>query len=70
MTRQKKEILKKIEDAELFVAIDSELGRGIVPPGAYDSVYEKICDWREELATLMHFDSVDEMMYNARFYCY
>ena len=39
MTREKKEILKRIEEIEMWVAADIELGCGFAPPDAYDECY-------------------------------
>ena len=42
MTREKKEILKKIEALEMGVAADMTVGCGFAPPNAYDEVYREI----------------------------
>lgn len=36
MTRQKKEIIKKIDQIHMWICVDEELGYGMDPPGAYD----------------------------------
>ena len=66
MTRQKKEIIKKIEEIEIFIAADEELGCGFAPAGAYDDLYKKIDGLQEQLAKLQHYDSVEEMMLDPR----
>lgn len=66
MTRQKKELLKKIEEMEIWIDIDTELGCGFAPPDAYDRMYEEIYSLREELAHLRHYKTVEEMYYDER----
>ena len=50
MTRQKKEVIKKIDDLEQWIEVDVELGCGFAPVGAYDETYREIDRLREELA--------------------
>ena len=66
MTRQKKEIIKKIEEIEIFIAADEELGCGFAPAEAYDSEYKKIYELQEQLAKLQHYGSVEEMVIDPR----
>ena len=66
MNRQKKELLKKIEELETWIDIDTELGCGFAPPGAYDGIYEEIYRLQEELAHLRHYKTVEEMYYDER----
>lgn len=42
MTRQKKEVIKKIDDLEQWIEVDVELGCGFAPVGAYDETYREI----------------------------
>ena len=42
MTREKKEILKKIEALEMGLAADMTMGCGFAPPNAYNDVYREI----------------------------
>lgn len=67
MTRQKKEIIKKIDEMEKFIRVDMELGCGFAPAGAYDSMYEEIYKLQEQLAKLSHYNSVEEMLYDTRY---
>ena len=67
MTRQKKEIIKKIDEMERFIQADMELGCGFAPIGAYDSMYEEIHKLQEQLAELSHYNSVEEMLYDTRY---
>ena len=66
MTRQKKEIIKKIEEIEREIEIDMELSHGIHPAGAYDGMGEITGELQEELARLRHYESAEEMMYDTR----
>ncbi|MBD5099626.1 MAG: hypothetical protein HDT35_08850 [Clostridiales bacterium] len=54
MTRQKRELLKQIQQIERSIDIDTQLGFGYAPPAAFDRAYEKIYELREELAHLRH----------------
>ena len=66
MTRQKKEILKQIDQMERSVETDLQLGFGVAPAGAFDQVYEEIYKLQEELAVLRHYTSADEMFRDTR----
>ena len=66
MTRQKKEILKKIDEIERFIEVDDELGCGFAPVGFYDPLYEQIDKLLEELAGLRHYSCAEEMMHDPR----
>ena len=66
MNREKKELLKKIEQMETRTAVDTELGCGFAPPGAYDKMYEEICALQEKLAHLRHYNTVEDMLYDVR----
>ena len=66
MTRQKKEIMKKINEIEIFIAADDELGCGFAPAGFYDPLYEQIYELQEKLAHLSHYKSVEEMLHDTR----
>ena len=66
MTRQKKEILKKIADIEEWIAVDEEMGCGFAPADFYDPLYEEIHKLEEQLAKLMHYDRVFEMYNDDR----
>ena len=66
MTRQKKEIMKKIDEMHTFILADIELGCGHAPAGFYDPIYQQISDLEEELAHLSHYASAMEMMMDSR----
>lgn len=68
MTRQKKELIKKIDEIENFIAADTKLGCGFAPAGAYDALYEQMYELNEQLAKLSHYNSVEEMMFDDRAY--
>lgn len=69
MTRQKKEIIKKIDEIHTFINADEELGCGFAPAGFYDPLYEQINALEEELAKLRGYSSVNEMIYDFRGAC-
>lgn len=66
MTRQKKEIIRKIDEIEAFIHADEELGCGFAPAGFYDPLYEQIYALEGELAQLSHYGSVEEMYMDDR----
>ena len=66
MTRQKKEIIKHIDEIENFIAADEELGCGFAPAGFYEPLEQEAWDLREELARLMHYDNAMEMLMDTR----
>ncbi len=66
MTRQKKELIKKIDEIEAFIHADEELGCGFAPAGFYDPLYEEIAGYQDELARLSHYSSTEEMLYDTR----
>jgi len=55
MTRQKKEIIRKMNEIEESIYVDEALSCGNSPEGAYDHLYEAIYKLRDELAQLRHF---------------
>ncbi len=66
MTKQKKEIIKKIEEIERFIAVDEELGCGFAPAGFYEPLEKEILKLQEELSRLQHYSSVEEMLFDPR----
>lgn len=60
MTRQKKEIIKKIEEADNFIAADQELGCGFAPDDFYTPIYKVIDGLRDQLARLRGYKDADE----------
>lgn len=66
MNRQKKELLKKIDELETWITADADLGCGFAPPGAYDGMYKEIYKLQEKLAHLRHYKTVEDMMYDER----
>ena len=69
MTRQKKELMKKIAEIENFIRVDRELGCGFAPIDFYDPLYEQIYELQEELAHLSHYDSFIAMATDDRWCC-
>ena len=66
MTRQKKEIIKKIDEIHAFIEADSQLGCGFAPADFYAPLEEEAWELREELARLSHYGSAMEMMMDER----
>ncbi|MDO4167965.1 MAG: hypothetical protein Q4D32_11240 [Eubacteriales bacterium] len=68
MTRQKKEILKKIEEIRMAILVDIELGFGYVPVGGHDRMYSEMYQLKDELAQLRHYADAEEMNSDPRRY--
>ena len=66
MTRQKKEILRQIDEIERDIDIDQQLAYGMAPPGAYDSIYQQIDELWDKLARLSRFESKEAMFLDER----
>lgn len=66
MTRQKKEIIKKLDEIDNIIAAETELGCGFTPSSFYEEMEEIKFPLLAELARLSHYDSVDEMLYDDR----
>ena len=66
MTRQKKELVKKIHEIERFITIDMQLGCGCAPAGFYDPLHEEEWMLLERLAHLSHYENAEDMLYDER----
>ena len=66
MTRQKKEILRKMNEIDEFIMVDQELSCGFAPANAYESMEEQLWKLGEELARLSHFDSYMDYLMDDR----
>ena len=66
MTRQKKEIIKKMDEIREFIEVDRQLGCGCAPANAYAELEEQIWNLGEQLAKLSHFNSYMEYMMDER----
>ena len=66
MTRQKKEIIKKIAELDREIANDEALSFGIHPANAYEKLEKMIDDLQEELAHLSHHESYIDMVMDQR----
>ena len=66
MTRQKKELIKRIDEIENFIAADEQLGAGFAPAGFYEPLEKQAWDLREELARLSGYENAMEMMMDTR----
>ncbi len=65
MTRQKKEIAKKIDRLENGIEMDDLMGCGL-PPAVYEAREREIYSLLEQLARLQHYASIEEMLYDTR----
>lgn len=65
MTRQKKEIIKKIDRIQTEIEMDELMGCGL-PPAVYEAREQEIYGLLEQLARLQHYASVEEMLYDTR----
>ena len=63
MTRQKKEIIGKIEAIMEFIDAEDKLGSGF---GNHDDLYDQIDDLNEKLAKLRHYRNAEEMEHDER----
>ena len=70
MTRQKKEILRAIQEIDDFIAVDMELGCGFAPKDYYSDLEERRWNLLEALARLSHYSSVTEMFNDERGTCH
>ena len=66
MTRQKKEIIKRIDYLNMMVEVDMQLGCGFAPAGAYEETEREVADLMEQLAQLSHYPNAMAMMYDDR----
>ena len=66
MTRQKKEIIRKIEEIHRFIEADMELGCGFAPVDFYKPLEEQTGQLLDELAHLRHYSNSMEMMHDER----
>ncbi len=67
MTRQKKEIVKKIDRIQTGIEMDELMGCGL-PPAVYEAREQEIYGLLEQLARLQHYASVEDMLYDTRGY--
>ena len=65
MTRQKKEIAKKIDRLETGIEMDELMGC-VLPPAVYEAREREIYSLLEQLARLQHYASVEEMLHDTR----
>lgn len=66
MTRQKKEIIKKIAELDREIAIDEALSFGIHPDNAYEELEKMIDELQEELAHLSHHETYIDYVMDPR----
>ena len=66
MTRQKKELIRAIQEIDDFITADTEMGCGFAPADAYADLEEKQWNLLEQLAHLSHYTSAMEMLNDDR----
>lgn len=66
MTRQKKELWKKIDHLQDIINAETELGCGFTPADWFEPIYEQMEEIYEELANLSHFSTIERYMYDQR----
>ena len=66
MTRQKKELIRKIDEIENFISVDTELGCGFAPADFYQPLEEEAYRLQTELAHLQHYPDAESMFYDPR----
>lgn len=67
MTRQKKELIKKIEEIDFQIWAEEKLGCGFAPAEAFEPYYEKIHKLEEQLAHLRGYRDSMEMYMDTRY---
>ena len=66
MTRQKKELIREIDEIIAFIEADNELGCGFAPAGFYTPLEKEAGRLEEELARLRHYPDAMAMMMDSR----
>ena len=66
MTRQKKELIRKIDDIQNFIAADDALGCGFAPADFYRGLEEEAWELEEQLARLRGYRDANAMMMDTR----
>ena len=64
MTRQKKELHKKIDQLQAIIQAESELGCGFTPADWFEEIYIEMEKLYEELAHLSHFSTLDRYIWD------
>ncbi len=65
MTRQRKEIIKKVERVQLGMEMDDLMGCGL-PPAVFEEREREIYSLWGQLAQLQHYACVEDMLYDTR----
>lgn len=66
MTRQKKALIRKIDEIHGFIEADRTLGCGFAPAGFYEPLEQQVWDLYEQLAHLQNYSCAMEMMMDTR----
>ena len=62
MTRQKKELIRRIDDIQNFIAADDALGCGFAPPDFYRGLEQEAWALEEQLARLRGYRDANAML--------
>ena len=65
MTRQKKEIIKKVERVQLGMEMDDLMGCGL-PTAVHETREKEIYTLWEQLARLQHYTNVEDLLHDTR----
>ncbi len=65
MTRQKKEIIKKIDYILIGMEMDDLMGCGL-PQGICEAREREVYQLQKELARLQHYGCVEDMLFDTR----
>jgi len=65
MTRQKKELIKKIDYILMGMEMDDLMGCGL-PQGICEAREWEVYQLQKELARLQHYNSVEDMLFDTR----
>lgn len=63
MRRERKELNKKIDQLQEYVAGDDKLGCGFAPAGFYDPIYEQVSALELQYAKTYGYDSYMDMQF-------
>lgn len=66
MTREKREIIRRIDDLQFEMEIESQLNFGNLPEDGFEPYMREIHSLEERLSKLRHYDSVEDMYFDTR----
>ena len=66
MTRQKKELNRKIDELYHEIGMNELPAPGMLPASYYQDVYQRIDKLLDQLVQLSHYSSTEEMLHDER----